>query len=260
VFTEARETLEWLQKQLGHHGIEALGYHGELSLLERDRQVARFRDPEGPRVLICTEVGGEGRNFQFAHHLVHYDLPWRPATVAQRIGRLDRIGQTHDVTIHCFEAEGTFSADVLELLADAVGVFDETVGGLDAVLEEVEGTLATLALAPEAERAAYREVLKDKVRAARAQVERAYDPLLDARSLDRPAVVALVQRAEARLGLEEEEDGDATLELEDRLLGVARELDERLEEAVTGIARRVGLGVDTDEQVDAFQCAFHFGH
>src|SRR5690606_20721212 len=85
VFTEARETLEWLQKQLGHHGIEALGYHGELSLLERDRQVARFRDPEGPRVLICTEVGGEGRNFQFAHHLVHYDLPWSPATVEQRI-------------------------------------------------------------------------------------------------------------------------------------------------------------------------------
>ena len=61
---------------------------------ERDRQVARFRDPEGPKVLICTEVGGEGRNFQFSHHLVNYDLPWSPAVMEQRIGRLDRIGQT----------------------------------------------------------------------------------------------------------------------------------------------------------------------
>src|SRR5690606_15415600 len=141
VFTEARETLEWLQAQLGREGVEALGYHGELSLVERDRQVARFRDPEGPRLLICTEVGGEGRNFQFAHHLVHYDLPWSPATVEQRIGRLDRIGQMQDVQIHTFEAPGTFSAEVLELLAGSVGVFDETVGGLDAVLEEVEERL-----------------------------------------------------------------------------------------------------------------------
>lgn len=261
VFTEARETLEWLQKQLGHHGIEALGYHGELSLLERDRQVARFRDPEGPRLLICTEVGGEGRNFQFAHHLVHYDLPWSPATVEQRIGRLDRIGQTHDVAIHCFDAPGTFSADVLEILADAVGVFDQTVGGLDAVLEEVEAKLSQLALAPPSEREAYRAALRTRVLEARAQVERAYDPLLDARSMDRPAVTSLVQRAEVRLGIDDADDeGEDGLGIGERLLGVARELDERLEEAVTGIARRVGIGVDTDEQVDAFQCAFHFGH
>ncbi|MBL9039014.1 MAG: DEAD/DEAH box helicase family protein, partial [Archangium sp.] len=146
VFTEARDTLESLQQQLRHEHIEALAYHGDLPLVERDRQVARFRDPEGPKVLICTEVGGEGRNFQFAHHLVHYDLPWSPATVEQRIGRLDRIGQSKPVDIHVFESTGTFSADVLAVLRDAVGVFGETVGGLDAVLEEVESRLTELAL------------------------------------------------------------------------------------------------------------------
>lgn len=259
LFTEARETLEWLQAQLAREGVEALGYHGELSLVDRDRQVARFRDPEGPRLLLCTEVGGEGRNFQFAHHLVHYDLPWSPATVEQRIGRLDRIGQMQDVQIHTFEAPGTFSAEVLELLAGSVGVFDETVGGLDAVLEEVEERLGELALAPAGERTAYRERLAARVREARAQVAKAYDPLLDARSMDRPAVAALVARAEERLDLDDMGEDEA-LELEERLLGVARELDERLEDTVTSLARRVGIGVDTDDQVDAFQCAFHFGH
>ncbi|HSP78386.1 MAG TPA: helicase-related protein [Myxococcaceae bacterium] len=258
VFTESRDTLEALRAELGREGIEALGYHGDLPLVERDRQVARFRDPEGPQVLLCTEVGGEGRNFQFAHHLVHYDLPWSPATVEQRIGRLDRIGQMHPVEIHVFDPAGTLASDVLMLLADAVGVFGETVGGLDAVLEEVEDRLTELALLPREERVAYAAELKEKVEAARAQVKRAYDPLLDIRSFDREAVARLVSRAQERMGLDEEEDEEASLE--DGLWGVARDLDERLEETVTELARRVGIGVDTDEQVDAFQCAFHFGH
>src|SRR5262249_37858462 len=60
VFTEARATLEMLVDELRKEGIEALSYHGDLPLIDRDRQVARFRDPDGPRVLVCTEVGGEG--------------------------------------------------------------------------------------------------------------------------------------------------------------------------------------------------------
>ncbi len=259
VFTESRDTLEALQAELGREGIEALGYHGDLPLVERDRQVARFRDPEGPQVLLCTEVGGEGRNFQFAHHLVHYDLPWSPATVEQRIGRLDRIGQTKPVEIHVFDPAGTLASDVLMLLADAVGVFGETVGGLDAVLEEVEDRLAELALLPREARVAYAAELKAKVEAARAQVKRAYDPLLDLRSFDKPAVERLVARAQARMGMEADEEEEEQ-SLEDGLWGVARDLDERLEETVTELAKRVGIGVDTDEQVEAFQCAFHFGH
>ncbi len=256
VFTEARETLELLQSELRKENVEALGYHGDLPLVERDRQVARFRDPEGPKLLICTEVGGEGRNFQFAHHLVNYDLPWSPATMEQRIGRLDRIGQQHPVEIHVFDAKGTLSADVLALLADAVGVFGETVGGLDAVLEEVEGKLTELALLGAKDRAKYAKELSEKVQAARESVKRAYDPLLDLRSFDKAGVEALIARAQARMNIEAEEDEG----VEEGLWSVARDLDERLEETVTELARKVGIGVDTDEQVEAFQCAFHFGH
>ena len=256
VFTEARDTLESLQQKLRNDQLEALAYHGDLALIERDRQVARFRDPEGPKILLCTEVGGEGRNFQFAHHLVHYDLPWSPSTVEQRIGRLDRIGQSKPVDIHVFEAVGTFSADVLAVLRDAVGVFGETVGGLDAVLEGVEPRLTELALEKPQVRAAYVAELKKKVSAAREQVKKAYDPLLDLRSFDRNAVSALVGRAEARAGV----DGDDADPLDDRLWGVARDLDERLEECITELADRIGIRVDTDQEVDAFQAAFHLGH
>lgn len=256
VFTEARTTLESLRELLRQDNVEALGYHGELPLVERDRQVARFRDPDGPRVMICTEVGGEGRNFQFSHHLVHYDLPWSPAAVEQRIGRLDRIGQLHPVEIHVFDVTGTLSADLLALLVDAVGVFTATVGGLDAVLEEVESKMLELALLGPLERSEYARALGDRVRRARAQIDRAYDPLLDLRSFDRPGIERLLRRAEERTGGgDDPEDG-----LEERVWAVARDLDERMEETVTELARKVGIGVDTDEQVDAFQCAFHFGH
>ena len=256
VFTEARDTLESLQQKLRNDHVEALAYHGDLPLVERDRQVARFRDPEGPKILLCTEVGGEGRNFQFAHHLVHYDLPWSPSTVEQRIGRLDRIGQSKPVDIHVFEALGTFSADVLAVLRDAVGVFGETVGGLDAVLEDVEPRLTELALAEPKARAAYVAELKTKVSKAREQVKKAYDPLLDLRSFDKAAVSDLVGRAEARAAVDSD-DADA---IEDRLWGVARDLDERLEECITELADRIGIRVDTDQEVDAFQAAFHLGH
>ena len=256
VFTEARDTLESLQSKLRLEQVEALAYHGELALAERDRQVARFRDPDGPKILLSTEVGGEGRNFQFAHHLVNYDLPWSPATMEQRIGRLDRIGQTQSVDIHVFDAPGTFSADVLSVLRDAVGVFGETVGGLDAVLEEVEPRLTELSLEKAKDRAAYVKDLTAKVKLAREQVKRAYDPLLDLRSFDRAEVKELVQRSHERTGM----DADEGETLEEGLWSIARDLDERLEETITELADRIGIKVDQDQEVDAFQCGFHFGH
>lgn len=81
-------------------GISATVFHEGMSILERDRAAAYFADEEfGAQVLICSEIGSEGRNFQFAHHLVLFDLPAHPDLLEQRIGRLDRIGQRH--TISC---------------------------------------------------------------------------------------------------------------------------------------------------------------
>src|SRR5690606_41133390 len=75
-------------------------FHEGLPLVQRDRQAAWFAEPDGAQVLLCSEIGSEGRNFQFAHHLVLFDLPLNPGLVEQRIGRLDRIGQTDTIRIH----------------------------------------------------------------------------------------------------------------------------------------------------------------
>ncbi|KXU37700.1 helicase [Cephaloticoccus primus] len=75
-------------------------FHEGLSLIHRDRQAAWFAEPDGAQLLICSEIGSEGRNFQFAHHLVLFDLPLNPGLVEQRIGRLDRIGQSQTIRIH----------------------------------------------------------------------------------------------------------------------------------------------------------------
>lgn len=75
-------------------------FHEGLPLVQRDRQAAWFAEPAGAQIMLCSEIGSEGRNFQFAHHLVLFDLPLNPALVEQRIGRLDRIGQTQTIRIH----------------------------------------------------------------------------------------------------------------------------------------------------------------
>lgn len=75
-------------------------FHEDLTLVQRDRNAAWFAEPDGAQLLLCSEIGSEGRNFQFAHHLVLFDMPFHPELLEQRIGRLDRIGQKKDITIY----------------------------------------------------------------------------------------------------------------------------------------------------------------
>src|SRR5204862_51351 len=225
----ARETIDYLKAALARRRIEALAYVGALSPAERDKLVARFRDPDGPRVLLSTELGGEGRNFQHCHVLVNYDLAWSPAAIEQRIGRIDRIGQSREVRIFALRPEGTLAARVLDVLDGAVGVFTEPVGGLDPVLEGVEPSLLALASTDDAER--WEEMtrkLAARVSAARAEVARAYDPLLDLRSCDFASVRALAERGGQRIGARLSPTADA----EAGLRMVATLLESRLE-AVT---------------------------
>ncbi|QAU22632.1 RNA polymerase-associated protein RapA [Dyella sp. M7H15-1] len=79
-------------------------FHEGLGIVQRDRNAAYFAQADGARLLICSEIGSEGRNFQFAHRLVLWDLPLDPDLLEQRIGRLDRIGQKHDIGIHIITA------------------------------------------------------------------------------------------------------------------------------------------------------------
>ena len=88
-------------------GIKIARFHEAMTLIQRDRNAAFFAQPDGARLLLCAEIGSEGRNFQFAHHLVLWDLPLDPDLLEQRIGRLDRIGQRHTIHIHAAAFTGT---------------------------------------------------------------------------------------------------------------------------------------------------------
>ena len=81
-------------------GVGVARFHEGLGIVQRDRNAAYFAQPDGARLLLCSEIGSEGRNFQFAHRLILWDLPLDPDLLEQRIGRLDRIGQKHDINIH----------------------------------------------------------------------------------------------------------------------------------------------------------------
>src|SRR4051812_33999264 len=138
VFVAHRETLEMLRDALSARAQIASGvFHEELSAARRDTEVARFRAEDGPSILVSTEAGGEGRNFEFCHRLVLYDLPWRPSTVEQRIGRLDRIGRRLPVDIVYFRRASGIGADVVRLFG-RLGLFREPIAGLEPQLARVE--------------------------------------------------------------------------------------------------------------------------
>jgi len=109
LITHEKDTAKDVAYQLMHqHGIDATSFHEDLDLIERDRAAAHFADEEdGAQILVCSEIGGEGRNFQFCHYLILWDLPNHPDMLEQRIGRLDRIGQTQTIQIEGYLIEGS---------------------------------------------------------------------------------------------------------------------------------------------------------
>ncbi|HLV78606.1 MAG TPA: RNA polymerase-associated protein RapA [Marinobacter sp.] len=121
-------------------GIRSAAFHEHLSLLERDRAAAYFADTEqGAQALICSEIGSEGRNFQFAHHLVLFDLPANPDLLEQRIGRLDRIGQTRAIQIHIPYLRGTSQEVQYRWFEEGLNAFAESCAVGVAVQEQVLG-------------------------------------------------------------------------------------------------------------------------
>ncbi len=108
-------------------GIRSAAFYEGLSIIERDRAAAYFADEtSGAQTLVCSEIGSEGRNFQFAHHLILFDLPLNPDLLEQRIGRLDRIGQREDVHIHVPYLEGSAQQTLFEWYDRGLGLFTES--------------------------------------------------------------------------------------------------------------------------------------
>ncbi|HVF35862.1 MAG TPA: RNA polymerase-associated protein RapA [Candidatus Saccharimonadia bacterium] len=104
-------------------GVPVARFHEGLGIVQRDRNAAYFAQADGARVLLCTEIGSEGRNFQFAHHLVLWDLPLDPDLVEQRIGRLDRIGQSGDVHVHACVVEHSAQHALLRWFDEGLDAF-----------------------------------------------------------------------------------------------------------------------------------------
>lgn len=101
IASKAETALQLEQALREREGIRATVFHEGMSILERDKAAAYFAQEEaGAQILICSEIGSEGRNFQFANQLVMFDLPFNPDLLEQRIGRLDRIGQKNDIDVH----------------------------------------------------------------------------------------------------------------------------------------------------------------
>jgi ATP-dependent helicase HepA len=120
----ALELADYLKQR---SGIHAAVFHEGLSLIERDRAAAFFADPiEGTQMLVCSEIGSEGRNFQFAHHLVLFDLPLNPDLLEQRIGRLDRIGQHETIRIHVPYLQQSAQATLFHWIHESLDAFEHT--------------------------------------------------------------------------------------------------------------------------------------
>ena len=132
----ALDLSDWLRTQ---RGVNAAVFHEDMSLVERDRAAAFFADQiSGSQVLICSEIGSEGRNFQFAHHLVLFDLPLNPDLLEQRIGRLDRIGQTETIHLHVLHLEGTAQEIMFRWYEEGLNAFSKTCPVGHAVFARVE--------------------------------------------------------------------------------------------------------------------------
>jgi SNF2 family DNA or RNA helicase len=132
VFTQFRGTQELLARAMENAGLEAVLFHGEQAWREKEKSIDAFRG--SVPFLVSTEAGGEGRNLQFCHHVINYDLPWNPMRVEQRIGRVHRLGQKHDVYIHNLVAHGTIESYVLEILEKKISLFELVVGEVEEIL------------------------------------------------------------------------------------------------------------------------------
>lgn len=149
VFTFSRRTLGYLTDRLRSKGIRIAVMHGDVPREERLQIMRRFRDGEFD-VLLASRVASEGLDFEFASAVVNYDLPWNPMEVEQRIGRIDRIGQQHEkIYVLNFHTPGTIETDIVERVHLRIGVFEDSIGELEPILQSKLRDLRRAMLDPE---------------------------------------------------------------------------------------------------------------
>lgn len=137
VFSFFKKTLEYLYRRLAatEYGRRVDVIHGDIKPDMRQKIIRRFRETDKIKLLLSSEVGGEGLDFEFCSVIFNYDLPWNPMRVEQRIGRLDRYGQKHQkILIYNFSMEGTIDSEILHRLYRRINIFERYIGDLEAIL------------------------------------------------------------------------------------------------------------------------------
>ncbi len=182
------------------YAIRAVEFHEEQPLLARDRNAAYFEDPQGARVLLCSEIGGEGRNFQHAKHLVLADLPFEPDVLEQRIGRLDRIGQQNDIQIHVPYLTQSREEILLRWYNEIFGAFKAPANGASQIHDEHWDKLEKFLLKPKTAFTTEKKEFEALIKSAReayqkalALIEAGRDRLIEINSFDGPAGMALTK-------------------------------------------------------------------
>lgn len=178
VFSTFRHTLAYLIKRLADEPVRTGLIHGDIPDEVRRDLRNRFslpkEDPQSLDVLLSSEVGCEGLDYQFCDGLVNYDLPWNPMRVEQRIGRIDRYGQKSEtVVIYNFITPGTVDAEIYERCLVRIGVFRQALGGSEEILgrltREIRDISENIALTPEEQAARLQQLADNEIRAIQEQ-------------------------------------------------------------------------------------------
>lgn len=151
VFSYFIGTVDYLYDMLNSQGMRTLKMHGgkskSNSVDERQKTIENFRDNPEIRVLVSSDVGAEGLDFQFCDTIFNYDLPWNPMRVEQRIGRIDRFGQLSPrVRIYNFVIKDTIEERILLRLYERIGLFKHAIGDIEEILGEEINELAKILL------------------------------------------------------------------------------------------------------------------
>ena len=184
VFTQYTDTMDFLREELlkdagqrlmcfSGRGGEIPSADGSWRRVSRDDAKRRFRDGEAD-ILLCTDAAAEGLNFQFCGALINYDMPWNPMRVEQRIGRIDRLGQQHEIIrIVNLHYADTVETDVYRALRNRIGLFESVVGRLQPILAQMPRTISAAVLSgsgrEDAERARVVDTLEQQTREAEGQ-------------------------------------------------------------------------------------------
>jgi superfamily II DNA or RNA helicase len=134
IFTQFLHTQAALASELAAAGVSTFTIHGQTPAPERQPITEAFRQKGG--ALLLTHSGTEGRNLQFSHRLVNFDLPWNPMEIEQRIGRLHRLGQQHPVRIYNLVQAGTLQEHLLQILQEKLNLFELVIGETGLILGE----------------------------------------------------------------------------------------------------------------------------